>query len=124
MPIPSARRAATAAAILIPAAFLMARPASAAPLTLALPGPLPPVQVLTVLAGLHLLGVCFALGLMREFNGTVAYGVLIGFWLAGIGVTSLGAILLWRHLCRRMAAGPRTVARQALVDEAAAPGRS
>ncbi|MCJ2087222.1 hypothetical protein MKK88_14685 [Methylobacterium sp. E-005] len=251
MPIPSARRAAarTAAAILVPVALLMARPAIAEPLTLALPGPLPPVHVLTVLVGLHLLGVCFglggatmldfwilrwlrwgdlpgeiarifgfvskvctvglallwlsglgflalyaveapdklanpklwakltvvlvltlnglvislavlpnvlrdvgrpilhglsapraalflvsgavsgvswytafALGLTREFNGTVAYAMLIGLWLGGIVVTSLGAALLWRHL-RRTAVSPQA-APQALGDEVAAPGRS
>ncbi|MCJ2012633.1 hypothetical protein [Methylobacterium sp. J-076] len=40
----------------------------------------------------------FALGLMRELNGTVAYGVLIGLWLTGVAAASLGAYTLWLHL--------------------------
>ena len=248
MPLSSAARMALASVLLLPAVLLMAQPALAAPLTLALPAPLPPVRLLTVLVGLHVLGVCFGLGgatmldfwilrwlrwgdlpgevarifgfvskvctvglallwlsglgflalyavetpeklanpklwakltvvlvlslnglviafavlpnvlrnvgqpilqglsapraalflvsgavsgvswytafglgLMRELNGTVAYEVLIGFWLGGIGVTALGAFLLWRHLRGRT--GFRT-ARQALADEVAASGRS
>lgn len=40
----------------------------------------------------------FALGLMRELNGTVSYGVLIGLWLAGVTAASIGAYTLWLHL--------------------------
>ncbi len=40
----------------------------------------------------------FALGLMRELNGTVAYGTLIGLWLMGVAAASLGAYTLWLHL--------------------------
>ncbi|GJD81193.1 hypothetical protein [Methylobacterium gregans] len=40
----------------------------------------------------------FALGLMRELNGTVAYGLLIGLWTAGMVAASLGAYLFWLHL--------------------------
>lgn len=42
--------------------LLAANPALAEPLTVALPGPLPPVKVLTLLVGLHLVGLCFGLG--------------------------------------------------------------
>ncbi len=40
----------------------------------------------------------FALGLMRELNGTVAYGLLIGLWIAGMVAASLGAYMFWLHL--------------------------
>lgn len=40
----------------------------------------------------------FALGLLREFNGTVGYGLLIGLWLAGVAAASFGAYTLWLHL--------------------------
>ncbi len=40
----------------------------------------------------------FALGLMRELNGTVAYSTLIGLWLLGVAAASLGAYTLWLHL--------------------------
>lgn len=40
----------------------------------------------------------FALGLMRELNGTVSYGVLIGLWLAAVAAASVGAYTLWLHL--------------------------
>ena len=37
----------------------------------------------------------FALGVMRELNGTVAYGLLVGLWLAAIAAAILGALVLW-----------------------------
>ncbi|WP_410824759.1 hypothetical protein, partial [Methylobacterium oryzisoli] len=40
----------------------------------------------------------FALGLMRELNGTVAFGLLIGLWLVGMVAASLAAYLFWLHL--------------------------
>ncbi|WP_426221410.1 hypothetical protein [Methylobacterium sp. NFXW15] len=40
----------------------------------------------------------FALGLMRELNGTVAYSTLIGLWLLGVATASFGAYTLWLHL--------------------------
>lgn len=40
----------------------------------------------------------FALGLMRELNGSVAYGLLIGLWIAGMVAASLGAYMFWLHL--------------------------
>ena len=230
MTTPCARSATarTAVAILLAGALLIADPVIAAPLTLPLPEPLPPIRVLTVLTGIHLLGVCFglggatmldvwilrwlrwgdlpgevarifgyvgkvcsvglallwlsglgflalyavespdtlanpklwakltivlvltlngfliasivlpstlgdlrrpildgvsgrraviflmsgaisgvswysafALGLMREFNGTVAYGLLIGLWLTGIVATFLAALVFWMRLGRR-----------------------
>lgn len=61
----------------------------------------------------------FALGLMREFNGTVAYGLLIGLWLTGIVATSLGALVLWM---RR--SGRNTGRDRARGSDAAALGES
>ena len=40
----------------------------------------------------------FAFGVMRELNDTVAYGTLIGLWLAGVAAGSFGAYTLWLHL--------------------------
>jgi hypothetical protein len=40
----------------------------------------------------------FALGVMRELNGTVAYGLLIGLWLTAIVAASLGGGALWLGL--------------------------
>jgi hypothetical protein len=37
----------------------------------------------------------FALGVMRELNGTVAYGLLVGLWLAAIVAVTLGGLVLW-----------------------------
>lgn len=37
----------------------------------------------------------FALGVMRELNGTVAYGLLVGLWLAAIAAAILGSLVLW-----------------------------
>lgn len=42
----------------------------------------------------------FVLGLMRELNGGVAFGLLIALWLTAAVAASLGAGLLWKKLCR------------------------
>lgn len=65
----------------------------------------------------------FALGLMRELNGTVAYGLLIVLWLTGIAATSLAAILLWMRLRRRTAGERWGDTQLTLVDRASAPER-
>jgi hypothetical protein len=40
----------------------------------------------------------FALGLMRELNGTVSATLLLGLWATGMVAASLGAYMLWLHL--------------------------
>ena len=98
---------------LVPAAALAAPPIL--PLTLPLPAPLPPVKGLTVLVGLHVLGVCFGLGgaTMLDFwilrwlrwgglPGEIAriFGYvskvctvgLILLWLSGLGFLALYAV--------------------------------
>jgi hypothetical protein len=40
----------------------------------------------------------FVLGMVREFNNTVAYGLLIGLWVAAVAAGSFGAYTMWLHL--------------------------
>lgn len=64
----------------------------------------------------------FALGLMRELNGTVTYGLLIGLWIAGMVAASLGAYMFWLHLrewSARRRHGPPACAAAAIAP---APG--
>ena len=59
---------------------------------------------------------------MREFNETVAYGLLIGLWRTGIVATFLGACVLWMRLNRRRAVGRNRAPRPG-KPEAAAPSK-
>ena len=82
---------------------LAASPALAEPLTLTLPGPLPPVRVLTLLVGLHLVGLCFGLGgatmldfwILRWMRWGGLPPEIARIFLFVSKVCSVGLILLW-----------------------------
>ncbi|HEV7439931.1 MAG TPA: hypothetical protein VGN94_09965 [Methylobacterium sp.] len=97
------------------AAGLACLPALAAPLTFPLPAPLPPVRLLTLLVGLHLVGLCLGLGgatmldfwilrwmrwggMTPEIERTFLFiskvvSVGIGLlWLSGLGFLALYAV--------------------------------
>lgn len=83
--------------------LLAASPALAQPLTLALPGPLPPVRVLTLLVGLHLVGLCFGLGgatmldfwILRWMRWGGLPPEIARIFLFVSKVCTVGIVLLW-----------------------------
>ncbi|WP_342167179.1 hypothetical protein [Methylobacterium sp. SD21] len=83
--------------------LLGASPALAEPLTLALPGPLPPVRVLTLLVGLHLVGLCFGLGgatmldfwILRWMRWGSLPPEIARIFLFVSKVCTVGIVLLW-----------------------------
>lgn len=58
----SGRRPLAAGAVSLGLLLILGGVAAAEPLAVPLPAPFPPIRILTVLTGLHLLGLCFGLG--------------------------------------------------------------
>ncbi len=94
-------RASAAAALVL--ALLTGGAAAAEPLALALPGPLPPVRVLTLLVAVHLIGLCFGLGgatmldfwILRWMRWGSLPGEIARIFLFVSKVVSVGLGLLW-----------------------------
>ena len=63
----------------------------------------------------------FALGLLREFNGTVAYATILTAWAGATVLATLGAGLLWRLVSARRAAAANEAAFLQIAASPAAP---